>query len=107
MEIDLSQALIALGGGTGLSALAVKLWSIIREHRSGSLQREDTAISRWKAIADAREEVIDEQEEELRWWRSHYPLMWAAYSAGPPPRENPFPATYPGPREGLDNDNAK
>lgn len=90
----LSTLIIALGGGTGVATLIVKLAAFMKERRAGHLEREDTAITRWQAIADEREEQVAELTAVLNWYRAAYSKLWAAYAVGPPPRTDDYPSSY-------------
>jgi len=105
MNWDVQQIVIALVGGGGITALATKLWQIVKEHGQGKLDKEDTAIARWQQIAEKAEEdaAKDKAEDEaeiaqlkieLSWYRVHYGKLWAAYAVGPPPRFDDFPSSY-------------
>ena len=102
MDVDVYQLAIALVGGGGITGLTIKLWQIVREHRTGQLQREDTTISRWQTIAEREEREKREMEWELRWYRRHYAEIWAAYSLLPPTEKRAFPAVAPPPPKTTD-----
>lgn len=97
MDVDVYQLAIALVGGGGITGLTIKLWQIVREHQTGQLQREDTAIARWQGVAERAEREQAKDEWELRWYRRHYAEIWAAYSLLPPQDKAVFPAVPPPP----------
>ena len=105
MEWDIQQLIIALVGGGGLTTLGYKIWQVVKEHRQGKLDVEDTAISRWQQIADkaesdAAKDVADMEKElarlrkELYWYRAQYSRLYVAWAVGPPPGRGDFPPTY-------------
>lgn len=95
-DVDVTQIIVAVVSGGGLTAIIAKVLQYFRERRTDQLDREDTAITRWQKIAEKHERELTEAEDELRWMRRHYALLWAAYSVGPPPRYGDFPSAYPG-----------
>lgn len=102
MQVDISQLIIALLGGSGLTGLGVKLWQVIREHRQGSLQKDTTAVSQWQEIAErdrehyqmiAAEALAENKELEAAnaALRTAYAALWREYTVGPPPGSKKFP----------------
>lgn len=95
-DLDVTQIVVAVVSGGGLATIIAKVLQYFQERQTNQLDREDTAITRWQKIAEERERELAEAEDELRWMRRNYALLWAAYSVGPPPRYGDFPSAYPG-----------
>ena len=93
--MDWTQLIVALAGGGGVVGIAVKIQQLMRERRDGELQEEATAISTWQAIAEERSREAAEVDAELRWYRSAYATLWAAYVQLPPPDKPSFPPAPP------------
>ncbi|MFB9776106.1 hypothetical protein [Brevibacterium otitidis] len=95
--MDWAQLIIALVGGGGVVGIAVKIQQLIQERRAGELQEESTAIATWQAIADKHAQEAAEADWELRWYRSAYATLWAAYVTLPPPDKPGYPPAPPEP----------
>lgn len=99
MDWDPAQIIIAIaGGGTG-TGLLVKLWQILKERNEGKLDREDTAIRRWQAIAEEYEEQAHRMAWELDWYRANYAAVRAEWLQIPPQDASLYPAVPPPPRK--------
>lgn len=94
--MDWAQIIVAVLGGGGATGLLAKLYSLLKEHKRGELDREDTAIKRWQKIADEADEDARQLDAELRWYRAAYANLWATWKVGPPPGEGDFPSHWPG-----------
>lgn len=80
---DWQLLVVSIFGSGGILAAIVKLVDLKRSHDKDELDREDTAIQRWRSIAErAEESERDTREREARsrsrawrlvsWYRRHY-----------------------------------
>lgn len=92
MDGDISQLIIAVAGGGGVTGLLVKGWQILKEHNADKLDREDTTIAKWQAIAEEREQEAHYMRWELNWYRRNYQELLLAYASLPPSDKRKFPS---------------
>ena len=76
---DWQQIVASAVGGGGILGILIKLFDLKRTADKHGLDREDTAIGRWKAIAgderEAREREVRSRAQAWRlvsWYRAHY-----------------------------------
>lgn len=96
MDLDVQQLIIALAGGGGITGLLVKGWQVLKEHNTDKLNREDSTIGKWQAIAEEREEQAHNMRWELNWYRRNYQELLMEYARLPPSDKRKFP-TLPTP----------
>lgn len=96
MDWNLAMAIVGSGGIVGI---LVKVNEYLRDRRNGQLQKEETAIATWQAIADKHAQEAAAVDWELRWYRSAYATLWAAYVTLPPPDKPGYPPAPPKPPE--------
>lgn len=86
---------VALGGG--VVAILSALRGYIKDRSAGRVMRDDTAITRWREIADEREDQARGMRHELDWYRATYPRIYAEWLRMPPEDADRFPAVPPPP----------
>lgn len=90
MTANLSEVITLLLGG-GLVAIVTVLIKAVREWREGRTAREDTAISRWRDLANEQKHAADKGWGLVAIYRSAYIQLWAAYASATGDRSS-FPA---------------
>lgn len=75
---QIGQIIIGVMGG-GLIATLPVVMSAIQKHRKGQLEREDTAIQKWKDFATAKERDAAQAWKIVGDFRKWYYRLWAQY----------------------------
>lgn len=78
--------------GAGGVVLSGGLGKFIFDLRNGRVIKEQSAVSTWKDIANARQQEIDRLKRENAWFRRSYASLWRTWMLGPPPGD---PSKFP------------
>lgn len=92
MDLDLWNIIIGGGGTVGIITALVG-WT--RDRRQGKMLKEDTAITRLKDDYDRKKREAEKAWRIVGWFRTYYPLLWAAYIQYPDSKKDEFPPTPP------------
>lgn len=65
--------------GGGLVLLIPVIMKAVKDWREGKIAREDTAIHRWKVIAERQEASAERAWFIVGKYRTEYAKLWAAY----------------------------
>ena len=71
---DWHLVIASIFGGGGIVAAIVKIYELKRASDGGELEREDTQIRRWKAIAVRAEAEEAKAARRAAWYQQHYYL---------------------------------
>lgn len=75
---QIGQLIVGVMGG-GLIATVPVIMSAVSKHRKGQLEREDTAIKKWKEFATAKEKDAAQAWKIVGDFRKWYYRLWAQY----------------------------
>ena len=94
---------ILSGGGVALLGAFGKL---AYDWVQGRVMREESAVTQWQGIAQTRLEEIHRKDARLKWFETHYALLWLAYSQLEHEGKKAFPfAPPPPPDDGEEKTN--
>ena len=84
MEAATSVLSVILGAGTvGILKVIFDAWN---KRASGRAAREDTAITRWRDLANEYQQESLNKSTTIAAYRRWYPRLWAAYQGKPGPK---------------------
>lgn len=76
---------VILGAGSvGILTVIIKAF---KDRAAGKTAREETAITRWRDLADAYKRESEKKSEVIAAYRRWYPRLWSAYQGKPGPKQ--------------------
>lgn len=99
METAATSIVTALLGGGAVGIVTV-VSKALRDRAAGRIAREDTAITRWRDLANEYQRESDDRLVAIQAFRRWYVPLWSAYMGKSPPHQY-FPVDPTQPDQGA------